>query len=124
MSGSSAYFVTDSTIDALAAPDANIIDDDNIVHIAGENVGSATVIISDLHNQPMPAGSTIEFTATVGSIVGPSSYTWPGDSHNGGLAFGVSIKGEKEAKSGSLLVEVTSPSGVSTLYSAISIVIQ
>jgi hypothetical protein len=125
MSGSSANFAIDSTIDAVADIDAGLrVDTDSTVNIAGENIGSATVIIADLHNQPMPAGSTITFTATVGSIVGPSSFIWPNDNHNGGLAWGVSIKGEKESKSGSLLVEVETPGGLLTLYSGISIVIK
>ena len=125
MSGSSANFAIASTIDAVADIDAGLRDDtDETVNIAGENVGSATVIIADLHNQPMPAGTTVTFTATVGSIVGPSSYVWPNDNHNGGLAFGVSIKGEKELKAGSLIVEVETPGGLSTLYSDISIVIK
>ena len=125
MSGSSANFAISSTIDAVADVDAGLRDEnDNIVNIAGENVGSATVIIADLHNQPMPAGTTVTFTATVGSIVGPSSYVWPNDNHNGGLAWGVSIKGEKEPKAGSLLVEVETPAGLTTLYSGISIAIK
>jgi hypothetical protein len=124
MSGSSANFDTYFTNDALATGDPDIDPYDDVVNIAGENVGSATVIIADLHNQPMPAGTVVDFTATVGSIVGPSSFTWPNESHNGGRAYSVSIKGEKEAKSGNLLVEVTTPGGVSTLYSDISINIQ
>ncbi|WP_019029396.1 hypothetical protein [Colwellia piezophila] len=125
MSGSSANFSIDSTIDAVADVDAGLRNDtDSIINIAGENVGSATVIIADLHNQPMPAGTTVTFTATVGSVVGPSSFVWPNDNHNGGLAWGVSIKGESEPKSGSLLIEVETPGGLSTLYSGISIVIK
>jgi hypothetical protein len=120
MSGSTAYFTIALTGDATA--DSSLINfEDNIVNIAGENVGSASVIIADLHNQPMPAGSVINFTATVGSIVGPSSFTWPSDNHNGGVEWGVSIKGEKEPKSGSLLVEVVTPSGLTTVFSGIAI---
>ena len=72
----------------------------------------------------MPAGSIVRFTATVGSIQGTSSYTWPNDNHNGGLVFGVSVKGEAEPKSGVLIVEVETPSGVVSASSAIRIVIQ
>jgi hypothetical protein len=122
MSGSTPYFTIASTGDVTAD---NALNDptDAVVNIAGENVGSASVIIADLHNQPMPAGSIINFTSTVGSIVGPSSFTWPSDNHNGGTEWGVSIKGEKEAKSGSLLVEVITPAGLTTLFSGISVVI-
>ncbi len=137
MSGSGAHFAVNSTSDAVSAtydhdddentpkianPDNN--PNDNVIYIAGENVGSGSFIISDFHNQPMPAGSTVSFTATVGAIQGTSSYTWPSENHNGGLVFGVSVKGEAEPKSGVLLVEVTTPSGVVSGSSAIGIVIQ
>ena len=136
MSGSSANFVTVSTSDAVVStidddndpatpevPNPNYDVDDNTVYIAGENVGSASVIIADLHNQPMPAGTTVTFNATVGSVQGTSSFTWPNDNHNGGRAFGVSIKGETEPKSGTLLIEGETPGGAVTTYNAINIVI-
>ena len=72
----------------------------------------------------MPAESIVRFTATVGSVQGTSTFTWPSSNHNGGRLFGVVVKGEKEPKSGSLLVEVTTPAGVITAFSAIGIVIQ
>lgn len=122
MSGSGANFVRQSTPDA-SVDDLLNIDDDDVVNITGENTGGASVIIADLHNQPMPAGTLVEFTATAGSIVGPDSFTWPNDNHNGGLSFGVSIEGEDEPKTGTLIVSVTTPAGVNTTYTGISIVI-
>ena len=118
MSGSNAYLTVNATLDAH-----DTIDDptDNVVNITGENTGAASVIISDLHNQPMPNGTIIEFTATAGSIVGPDAFVWSNDNHNGGRAFSVSIEGEDEPKSGSLIVQITTPSGASTTYSPISI---
>ncbi|TRX56409.1 Ig-like domain-containing protein [Thalassomonas sp. M1454] len=121
-SGSHAYLAVDKTIDAHDDISLNL-PDDNVVNITGENTAAASVIIADIHNQPMPAGTIIEFTATAGSIVGPDTFVWPNDNHNGGRAFSVSIEGEDEPKSGSLIVEVTTPSGVKTTYSPISIVI-
>jgi len=136
MSGSSAFFTTNSTGDAVSSTydhDNDILtpeianpsfnSDDMTININGEAVGGATVTISDLHNQPMPAGTKIKFTASVGSVVGPNEFTWPNDNHNGGLMFSVSVKGEKEPKSGSLIIEATTPSGLSTIYGAIGITI-
>lgn len=116
MSGSNPELAVSVTRDAPAADD-----NDAVVNIQGESTGFATVIISDLHNQPMPAGTKITFTPSVGSIVGPSSYEWPNDNHNGGLAFSVSIKGTTTPKSGSLVVEVETPSGLKTAFSPITI---
>ncbi len=97
---------------------------DNALYIKGENSTSTTIIVSDLHNQPMPAGTKVKFTATAGSVVGPSSFTWPSENHNGGSAFGVTVKGEKEPKSGNLVVEITTPNELTTTYSNIAIIIQ
>jgi hypothetical protein len=141
MSGSNAFGTINSTNDAVSATidfdddnnpatdpiqiaNPNLNPNDSIVYIAGESVGSASVVIADLHNQPMPAGTVVSFITTVGSLPGTSSFIWPNDNHNGGLLFGVAIKGEKEAKAGSLLIEVTTPGGVITTLGGISIVIQ
>jgi len=137
MSGSTAYGTINSTNDAVSAtidddtdpgtPEViNPLNDpsDSIIYIKGESVGSASVVIADLHNQPMPAGTVVTFISTVGSVLGTNSFTWPNDNHNGGSLFGVSVKGEAEAKSGSLLVEVTTPGGVITTLNGISIIIQ
>lgn len=104
---------------------AEVIDNrfDNALYIRGENSTSVNVIISDLHNQPMPAGTKIKFTATAGSVVGPSTFTWPNDNHNGGSAFGVTVKGEEEPKNGSLIVEITTPNGLTTVFSNIAIIV-
>ncbi|WP_448247461.1 Ig-like domain-containing protein [Thalassotalea agariperforans] len=137
MSGSDAYFVTNSTSDAVSSmidddndattpdvPNPNFDATDDTIYIAGESVGSASVIISDLHNQPMPQGTTVSFIATVGSVQGASSFTWPNHNKNGGLGFGVSVKGQEEPATGVLLVQVTTPSGATSTYNAIRIVIQ
>ena len=105
MSGSNPEFVT-----TAPAGGADIV-------ITGENSISAAVTIADLHNQPMPAGTTVEFDAAVGSIVGPSSYIWPNFNKNGGSSFAVTVKGVKtDALNGPLTVTVTTPTGVTTSY--------
>ncbi len=115
MSGSKAYFVT-----TTPSGGADLI-------INGEGTGNTSVVISDLHNQPMPAGSEVVFTiAGAGSIVSNSSFTWPNDNHNGGNGYTVTVKGEKEdlPKYGTVWISVTTPSGVETSYPVVNIVIQ
>jgi hypothetical protein len=124
MSGSSPYMTVTATNDAVAATSANLDSNDLSLFIAGESTGTVSIIIADLHNQPMPAGTTVTFDTTVGSVVGTSSYTWPGDASNGGREFGVAIKGEAEPTSGPLEINVTTPDGVTTVFSGINIVIQ
>jgi hypothetical protein len=136
MSGSSPYMTVTATNDAVTEdiqdpdnagetiPNPKFDAIDTTLYIAGESTGTVSIIIADLHNQPMPAGTTVTFGATVGSVVGTSSYTWPGDASNGGSEFGVAIKGEAEATSGPLEINVTTPGGVTTVFSGINIVIQ
>jgi len=115
MSGSNPRFVT-----TLPTGGADIV-------ISGEGTANASVIISDLHNQPMPATSSVEFSiAGFGSVVSDSNFIWPNFNKNGGSQFSVTIKGEKEdlPKSGTLWVSVTTPSGVVTSYPVANILIQ
>jgi hypothetical protein len=72
----------------------------------------------------MPVGTTVSFIAVVGSIVGTSSYTWPSDANNGGREYSVAVKGTASATSGPLQIQVETPSGVTTLFSGINIVIE
>ncbi|MDN3651559.1 hypothetical protein QWY77_02080 [Thalassotalea ponticola] len=122
MSGSNAYLMQNGDGDENADP-VNGVNNDGIINIQGKNSAWASVVISDLHNQPMPKGTIVEFTATAGSIVGPDSFIWPNDNHNGGLSFSVTIEGEDEPKNGTLIVEVTTPGGQTSVFSAFSIVI-
>ncbi|RMH46324.1 MAG: hypothetical protein D6694_03680, partial [Gammaproteobacteria bacterium] len=120
MSGSEPSLVLTKTIDSANPNDPN----DSVVNIQGESTGAVEVIIADLHNQPMPAGTKVSFETSVGSIVGPSSFTWPNDNHNGGRAFAVTIKGTTQPKSGTLLVTVETPSGVTRTFSPATINVQ
>ncbi|TLU67528.1 hypothetical protein FE810_00840 [Thalassotalea litorea] len=124
MSGSTAYHKVTQTLDSMDPSDVDYDETDNRVVVEGESSGAAKLIFADLHNQPMPAGTSVKFTATVGSIVGPDTYIWPSNNHNGGREITVAIKGEKEAKSGSLIVEVTTPAGLTTTISPITIVVK
>jgi len=138
MSGSNPLMVINATDDAVsptidddndpntpvvANPDFN--PNDGFVYIAGENTGFVTLTISDLHNQPMPAGTKITFSPSVGGGATPSTYVWPNDNHNGGRTFSVGIKGAKEPASGVLSVTIETEEGsVVTTIPAVDIVIK
>ena len=124
MSGSSPYITLTGTNDAIVTTSPNFDSTDTTLYIAGESTGTVSVVIADLHNQPMPAGTIVSFEATVGSAVGTSSYTWPSDSSNGGSSFGVAIKGEAEANNGLLEIKVTTPGGLTTVFNDVNIIIQ
>lgn len=111
MSGSAAY----------ATPRADVLIDDSYslskdqsIDIIGKDAATVYLTISDLHNQQMPAGSTVRFKTSAGSIASGAEYTWPSSNYNAGREFSVSIKGEDKPNSGTFIVEVETPSGVAT----------
>ncbi|GAA6205306.1 hypothetical protein [Thalassotalea sp. SU-HH00458] len=141
MSGTSPYITLTATNDSVSqtvyqdddndpnTPEVEVANpnynsEDTSLYIAGESTGTVSIIIADLHNQPMPSGTLVSFVASVGSVVGTGTYTWPGDASNGGSSFGVAIKGEAEPTSGPLEIVVETPSGVTTVFNGINIVIQ
>ena len=124
MSGNSPFITLTGTNDAIVSTSPNFDPSDTTLYIAGESTGSVSIIIADLHNQPMPAGTIVTFTSSVGSVVGTSSFTWPSDGSNGGSSYGVAIKGEADPKSGVLEISVTTPLGLTTVFSNVNIVIQ
>jgi hypothetical protein len=136
MSGSSPYMTVTATNDAVTEdiqdpdnagetiPNPKFDATDTTLYIAGESTGTISIVIADLHNQAMPAGTRVTFDATVGSVVGTSSYTWPGDASNGGSQYSIAVKGEAESTSGPLEINVTTPGGITTVFSGINIVIQ
>jgi hypothetical protein len=105
MSGSNAFATTNLVANTLMAP------------------GTVTFTIGDLHNQPMPAGTTVKFTANNGTIVGPSSYTVGCTSFDGALAYSFVVDADTTTSSGAGVLEVTTPgpgvgsaTGVTTVF--------
>jgi hypothetical protein len=149
MSGSNPLMIINATDDAVSETidDPSFVDDpadpndtptqvsnpnfdptDDTLYISGENTGIVTLTISDLHNQPMPAGTEITFEPSVGGGATPSTYIWPNDNHNGGRTFSIGIKGATEPTSGVLYITIDTKSedggGTITTFSPVSIVIQ
>ncbi|MEZ9594108.1 hypothetical protein AB4298_05660 [Shewanella sp. 10N.261.52.F9] len=114
MSGSTALATERSRVlivDSYSGTDGSY---DQSIDIIGKATGTVYFTISDLHNQQMPAGSKVSFTASAGSVVSGSEYVWPSTNYNGGREFSVTLKGEDEPNSGTFLVTVETPSGVKT----------
>jgi hypothetical protein len=98
MSGSQAV-ITDNVGGALTAP------------------GSVTFNVSDLRNQPMPAGTKVTVQLTNGKLVGSSSFTMPCTSQAGPYPFTFLVDADTNTtNTGLMLVEVESPKGVKSLY--------
>lgn len=73
--------------------------DDNLF-LAPKSSGSVVITMADLHNQPMPSGTTVSFKSSVGSVTsGPSD--WEGN-RNGGSQFSATVKAGEDTESGTL----------------------
>lgn len=75
-------------------------DNDDNLFLAPKSSGTVVITMADLHNQPMPAGSTVSFKSSVGSVTSGSS-DWEGNK-NGGSMFFATIKAGTEVESGTL----------------------
>ncbi|WP_371189141.1 beta strand repeat-containing protein [Thalassotalea maritima] len=127
--------IRDSIVIVLGSSKARITPEDPVVYITGDGTAVATVYVSDLKGQPMPKGTEILFSSTVGSIASTNPLFVPNDTLNyqklnrDGDPYSVTIKGEKLSDPavplvGDLIVTVKSPSGDITEINAIQIVIQ
>jgi hypothetical protein len=75
-------------------------------------------LIVDDRGQQMPSGTTVVATMSsgTGSIVGPSSYTWPCTSAPGGMSFSFSmVPPASGAVPGSLILTITTPGKIQTV---------
>jgi hypothetical protein len=103
MSGSSAYVdVIPSTLDLSCKASVPFV-----------------VRYSDLHNQPMPAGTVVTVKSSLGTVEFGGTFTQADTSFNGAVAFSGSLKGKGEAgvtNTGVLTVEVETPKGLITTW--------
>ncbi|WP_299007545.1 hypothetical protein [uncultured Shewanella sp.] len=116
MSGSTAYASQPIITDSDGGTRNQVMD------IVTEGIGSLSMIISDLHNQTLPSGTTIEFETSAGRIATSPSITVQ-DRGGEGLVINVSVQGGTEPESGMLDVMVRTPSGVETIVASIPVVI-
>ena len=82
------------------------------ITILGEGSAVASIILADLHNQPMPAGTTLLFSSTVGTVQAGATQDVPNTDANGGQQFQAVIGGASEPATGTLFVEIETPSGL------------
>ncbi|MGX5172771.1 Ig-like domain-containing protein [Aliikangiella sp. IMCC44653] len=123
MSGSNPYFRVSNTIDSPSDP-ANNDPNDLDLHLAPESQGMGTVVISDIHNQPMPAGTTVKFETTIGSLTGTTSFEFPSTNRNGGYEFSFTVKAGTTPGQGVVNVEVETPGGLKTVASLVNVIVE
>jgi hypothetical protein len=86
--------------------------------ITGSNLpfGTVTFLITDVNNQQMPAGTTVELEVDGVKLTGPDSYTWPCSAAEGGAAYSFTLLEDADPQ-GSATLTITTPKGVVTIYS-------
>ncbi|MCH4293744.1 hypothetical protein MJ923_05435 [Shewanella sp. 3B26] len=128
MSGSEAYSTTpvivDSCTDDLTKVDVcDGLNSNDTLDIIGKSAGGISIIISDLHNQPLPAGTVVKFSPSVGSLASKGEFIVESSSYNGATGYSVIFKGADQADSGTIVIETTTPLGKTTLVATIPMVI-
>lgn len=128
MSGSDAMasvpVISDSCVDDKTITDVcDGLNDNDTIDIIGKSTGGVTLIIGDLHNQPLPSGTVITFTPSAGSLASKGSFTVASSNDNGAEKYSVLIKGADEPDSGSLVIEALTKKGVLTQIATIPVVI-
>lgn len=112
--------VRDSTVLIMSGSVASI----GLIPSMGINVAggpqTVTITVGDLHNQPMPKGTTIAIATDNGKLSGPTNHTVGNANSNGPLVYDITVAADTTPSSGMLTVTVKAPSG-NTSYATISI---
>jgi len=117
MSGSTAFASQPEIFDSPGMTNTNLY----VIDLAPKGIGSVRLCISDLHNQPMPAGSEITAVTSVGAVVSTNPIIWPSENTNGARCDAFSIKGPEDLENGILEISVKTPSGVITTVASIDV---
>lgn len=110
----------DNVKDAIDVTKQHRDNDDKLI-LGFKQSGTVSITMADLHNQPMPEGTTVSFKSSVGSVTsGPSD--WEGND-NGGSIFSATVKAGEEIESGTLDVVLTFEDGVTVTLHVADIII-
>ena len=119
-SANDTLFVSNQAVVVMSASSAIITDNvggaltvagvATIVVTVGDNKGNGTT------SQPMAGGTTVKATSSNGTLVGPSSYTFPCSNFDGPLSFSFSIESDSTPDSGVMIIVVETPSGQVTTH--------
>ena len=106
--------VRDSLVLVMSGSSAYLSANPTTITIPNGGVGSTTVQLSDLHNQPMPAGTTVKVETTAGTLISDDSFAINNTNDNGGISFGISVEGQggDDSDSGVAIISITTPKGV------------
>ncbi len=115
--GVTTLFVSDQGVIVLSSGGAIITDSGAVAVAAGtEDVATFTVTVGDVNGNPMAGGTTVSAETSNGSMVGKDSYTFLCDNSIVPTDFSFAVQGDGTTSTGLITIEITSPSGVVTIY--------
>jgi len=114
---SSTLHIRESLVLVMSGSGARICIDDgdgcgSSIDVASKASQAASVTFSDIHNQPLPSGTTVATACTIGSVTN-GDVTVQSTNYNGPLGFTFTFKGagSDEGDTGTCSVTVTTPNG-------------
>jgi len=114
--------VRKSAVIAMAGSSAMINISPTSVNLTTITSKDVTITVHDVNGNPMPKGTSVNFTTTNGEISGSTSFTVESSSKTNNspdknMLFTVSIQSDSTDSSGHLTVEVKTPNGETTTSS-------
>jgi hypothetical protein len=107
-------YVRETMVIVFASSTANIAVSPPSINVDDVTAANFQLAVSDQHGNLPPSGSVITVATSNGKLLGPSSYTIGISDAKGPLIFQNAIIGDGTPSSGTLLVELKTPSGAVT----------
>ncbi|CAN5180502.1 hypothetical protein BH24PSE2_BH24PSE2_09540 [soil metagenome] len=107
-----AVFDTGEIVMSGSEPDVTAYPD--CVAVGVDATANVPVPVQDQRGQPMPAGTSVDFETTYGSILGPSSFTYPNTT--AAQTYTIVLEGGSMPGSGVLFITTTTPGGVEVSF--------
>jgi len=110
--------IRDSLVLVMSGSTGFMVMSPSTITIPNDATAGGTLTVSDLHNQPMPAGTTISVAVSSGfTLITGNSFTIASTNSNSAVNIGVTIEGpgSTTGANGILTVTTTSPSGFQTI---------
>jgi len=107
-------YVREEMVIVFSSSFARISVTPSIINVDDVTAANIQIAVSDINGNLPPAGSVITITTSNGKLLGPSSYTIGNSDAKGPLVLSNAIIGDGTPSSGTLLVELKTPSGTVT----------
>jgi len=121
-SANETLFVSDNNVVVMSASAATITNNvGGSITVAGGGSQAFTVTVGDNKGngstpQPMAGGTVVRANTSNGSIVGIDEFTFPCINSNGPVPISFIVEGDTTSDSGTISIEVESPSGLITTH--------